>query len=319
MADELHEHDRGLHHDLQTMLGRRSLLRLMGGAGLLALVGCAGDDGSGASASSAPGSTGSTAASGSASGSSSSAAPSTGASAASTSTSAGAATSAPATTAAPASTTAAAPTPETCEVIPTETAGPFPGDGSNGANVLNQSGVVRRDIRTSLGSSTASVGVPLTITMRLLDSGDGCKPLAGAAVYLWHCDAVGLYSMYSSGAEDETFLRGVQESDANGYVTFQTVFPGCYDGRWPHAHFEVFGSVADALSSSAKRTTSQLAFPEAESAAVYATSTYRSSVAPFSRVSLSRDGIFRDGADRQLPTMTGSATAGYTATIDVTV
>ena len=98
-----------------------------------------------------------------------------------------------------------------CSPIPEETAGPYPGDGSNGPDVLSQSGVVRADIRSSFGSSTTvASGVPLTIRLAILDVADSCAPLDGAAVYLWHCDQAGRYSLYSQGAKGENYLRGVQ-------------------------------------------------------------------------------------------------------------
>jgi len=79
-----------------------------------------------------------------------------------------------------------------CAVIPEETAGPFQSDESNGPDVLADSGVVRKDIRSSFGSSTTvATGVPLTINLTIQDSGAGCAPLAGAAVYVWHCDQGG--------------------------------------------------------------------------------------------------------------------------------
>jgi len=92
--------------------------------------------------------------------------------------------------------------------IPEETAGPFPGDGSNGANALAQAGVVRKDIRSSFGSASGTAdGVPTTIRFTLTDStGASMKE---AAVYVWHCDREGLYSMYSDGATDQNYLRGV--------------------------------------------------------------------------------------------------------------
>jgi protocatechuate 3,4-dioxygenase beta subunit len=75
--------------------------------------------------------------------------------------------------------------------IPEETAGPYPADGSNGPNVLDDAGVVRRDIRSGFGSSTTTAeGVPLTITLMVtVTVTDGAAPLAGAAVYLWPCDS----------------------------------------------------------------------------------------------------------------------------------
>ena len=89
--------------------------------------------------------------------------------------------------------------PTTCSKVPTETAGPFPGDGSNGVNVLNATGVVRSDIRTSFaGLSGTAAGIPLTISLTIV-SATTCAPLANRAVYIWHCDRAGLYSLYSSG------------------------------------------------------------------------------------------------------------------------
>jgi protocatechuate 3,4-dioxygenase beta subunit len=91
-----------------------------------------------------------------------------------------------------------------CAEIPEETAGPYPADGSNGPDVLNQSGIVRSDIRSSFGSASGvAEGVPLTIELTVLDASSGCSALAGAAVYLWHCDRDGAYSIYSQSAAGE--------------------------------------------------------------------------------------------------------------------
>ncbi len=98
-----------------------------------------------------------------------------------------------------------------CSPIPEETAGPFPGNGSNGPNVLTESGVVRREITSSFGSAAGvAKGVPTTVRLTLLGAGDGCTPLRGAAVHLWHCDREGRYSLYPDGVAGENYLRGVQ-------------------------------------------------------------------------------------------------------------
>jgi protocatechuate 3,4-dioxygenase beta subunit len=205
-----------------------------------------------------------------------------------------------------------------CSKIPTETAGPYPGDGSNGANALALSGVVRSDIRSSFaGASGVAAGVVLTVRLRILDA--DCNPLAGRAVYLWHCDQDGNYSMYSSAVVHENFLRGVQESQADGYVSFTTIFPGCYSGRWPHIHFEVYPSVASISASSNKIATSQLALPQATCNDVYATQGYASSVTNLSHISLQSDNVFSDGASLQTPGVLGSVETGITATLDVRV
>ena len=88
--------------------------------------------------------------------------------------------------------------------VPDETGGPFPGDGSNGVDVLDDSGIVRKDIRSGFGSSTATAaGVPLTVRLTVRDAATG-SARNGAAVYVWHCDRDGGYSLYSSGLETST-------------------------------------------------------------------------------------------------------------------
>jgi protocatechuate 3,4-dioxygenase beta subunit len=207
--------------------------------------------------------------------------------------------------------------------IPEETNGPYPADGTNGPNALTTTGVVRRDITSSFGDSSGTAeGIPLTFSLTVVDvsgEGDAGTPAAGAAVYAWHCDRDGAYSMYDGDAVDENYLRGVQESDAQGWVELTTIFPGCYAGRWPHVHFEVYESLAAATSVSNKLRTSQLAFPQDVCETVYATSGYEASVANLAGVSLDSDGIFSDGYSLQMATMKGSVTDGYTATLNVPV
>ncbi|ANZ39338.1 hypothetical protein BBK82_28090 [Lentzea guizhouensis] len=229
---------------------------------------------------------------------------------------------APSTTTTPSSTTtttsSAAAQGGALEAIPEETAGPFPGDGSNGPNALTQSGIVRSDIRSSFGTSTRTAeGVQLTIELTVQHE-DG-KPYAGAAVYLWHCDINGDYSMYSDRVKDENFLRGVQEADASGELKFVSVFPGAYSGRWPHIHFEVYPSLAEATKAGNEVTTSQLALPESTCKEVYGTTGYTQSVRNMSRSSLQQDMVFRDGVDKQMATMSGSVSSGYTASLTFAV
>src|SRR5215218_5793987 len=207
----------------------------------------------------------------------------------------------------------------TCSAIPQETAGPFPGDGSNGPMVLNLAGVVRNDIRSSFaGLSGVADGIPLTIVLTLV-SRSTCSPLAGQAVYLWHCDRQGRYSLYSSGVANQNFLRGVQAADSNGQVTFTSIFPGCYAGRWPHLHFEVYQSLSAATSVANKIATSQIALPKAACDQVYATAGYESSVANLSRVTLASDNVFSDGSALELATISGSVAGGLTASLTVAV
>ncbi|WP_346927927.1 intradiol ring-cleavage dioxygenase [uncultured Arthrobacter sp.] len=281
-------HDRGLEFDLSTLMSRRSLGMFLGAGTAAALAACTpGGSTPAATAGSTP------AASGSA-----------------------AATSTP--SASPALTRAIA----ECGVeIPQETAGPYPGDGSNGPNVLAASGVVRQDITSSFGTSTTTAdGVPLAVTLTLLDNADGCAPLAGAAVYAWHCDKDGKYSMYDAGLKNENFLRGVQEADANGQVTFRTIFPGAYSGRWPHIHFEVFESMDNVTAAGQVLAVSQIALTDAACRDVYASAGYETSARNFPRTTLKSDNVFgEDGGIHQLATMTGSVSGGYTAGLNVTV
>lgn len=212
-----------------------------------------------------------------------------------------------------------------CSLIPEETAGPYPGDGSNRnasgvANALILSGIVRGDIRASVaGASGVAQGVPLTIRLKIENVARGCAAAAGAAIYLWHCTREGAYSMYSSGIVGENYLRGVQEADSEGWVTFTTIFPGCYDGRMPHVHFEVYPTLAASTSAANRVRTSQFAFPLATLAEAYASSGYVSSVANLARVSYATDNVFSDGTALQMASVTGNASQGYSATLTVGV
>ena len=282
---DVEDHDRGLVFDLAT-LDRRRMLKLLGlggiSAGLFTIVGC---NPSGSTAT--PGtSAAATAAAGASQG-----------------------------TGATGSADAAS-----CEVIPEETAGPFPGDGSNGPDVLSQTGVVRKDIRSSFGSSSGvAAGVPLSIRLALEDGAD-CAPLAGAAVYVWHCDQAGNYSLYSQAAANENYLRGVQAAGDDGVVTFDSIFPACYQGPWPHIHFEVYPSLETANDEANKIATSQIALPKDVCDTVFATSGYEQSVQNLSRLTLQSDMVFADdGGVRQLGTMSGDVASGYSVSLTVPV
>jgi protocatechuate 3,4-dioxygenase beta subunit len=204
--------------------------------------------------------------------------------------------------------------------VPDETGGPFPGDGSNGPNVLDDSGIVRTDIRSSFGSSTTRAdGVPLTVRITVRETATG-KAMPGAAVYIWHCTADGGYSLYSPGHEGENYLRGVQETDDEGTAEFVSVFPGCYPGRWPHIHFEVYAGLDDAVASGPIVKTSQVALPEEACAAAYATAGYEDSVGTLAGTSLTSDQVFADdGAVHQLATMSGGPEEGYVAALTIGV
>ncbi len=282
--DEHDEHDLGLSHDLPRIvernLGRRGLLALFGGVGAVAVAGCGTDSSTASSDSSQSGPP---------------EPPDGGGGQQSAAVGEG--------------------------EIPEETAGPYPGDGSNGPDVLAESGVVRRDLTTSFGSASGvAEGVPLRLRMKVYDlQGDDVTILAGAAVYAWHCDREGRYSMYDDEVAEENYLRGVQVADDSGWVEFESIFPACYSGRWPHVHFEVYASVEDATGDGSKLRTSQLAFPQEVCEAVYATEGYEASVQNLAGVSLDSDMVFSDGHSLQMAKVAGSVSEGYVATLNVPV
>lgn len=291
------DHQHGLGHDLKAfdrLLGRRRALGLLGAVGTTALVAACGGEGSSSSSSSS-------------------------------------ATATATPTPTPSATATATPTPTpsataaSCGTAAGETAGPYPGDGTNSSNgvtsnVLVASGVVRSDIRPSfINSSTVAQGVPLTLTLTLANVNSSCAPLAGYAVYLWHCDRDGRYSLYD--LPTESYLRGVQVTDSNGQVTFTTIFPGCYAGRYPHMHFEVFSSQANATGGRFAVLTSQLAMPADACTTVYASSGYGTSQTNFASTALARDNVFGDNTSAQMavmtPTVSGSVAAGYTGSTTI--
>jgi protocatechuate 3,4-dioxygenase beta subunit len=290
--DELEDHDLGLSHDLpkiveRNRLGRRGMLSIFGGVGAAAaLVACGSSEETTISSSSGPagGGQGGAPPAGGAMGGESSVEVADG-------------------------------------EIPEETAGPYPGDGSNGPNVLSESGIVRSDLTTSFGdASGVAEGIPTTVRLKVYDlNGDDITVLSGAAVYLWHCDRNGDYSMYSEAIADENYLRGVQETDADGMVEFTTIFPAAYSGRWPHMHFEVYQTLADATTYTNKLRTSQLAIPEDVCDTVYATEGYEQSAVNMEQTPLDSDNIFSDGYSLQMAKATGSVDEGYTLTLNVPI
>jgi protocatechuate 3,4-dioxygenase beta subunit len=160
----------------------------------------------------------------------------------------------------------------------------------------------------------------MTLELTITDLANGGVPFEGVAVYVWHCSREGGYSMYSQGITDQNYLRGVQVADADGRVTFTSIFPACYSGRWPHIHFEVYPDQAGITESTNAIATSQVALPKDACDVVYATSGYESSVGNLAQVSLDSDNVFGDdGGVSQLATVTGSVDSGYTVSLAVAV
>ena len=272
---------------------RRRVLGSLGSLGLLTLAGCGG-------------------------GSSGSSDTSTFASSLVTST----ATATTATTAADTATTATSTS--SCQVVPEETAGPYPADGSSASNatynVLALAGIVRSDVRSNIGGSAQVGGAPLTITITLTDTRSACAPLAGYAIYLWHCTREGTYSVYTAQSLADNHLRGVQQTDASGSVRFVTVVPGCYAGRMPHMHLEIYRDLSSATSAGNKLRTTQLAFPTDALRSIYAsTAGYSQSVANLDAISFASDNVFSDGTTLEMVGVAGDVANGYTASITISI
>lgn len=184
---------------------------------------------------------------------------------------------------------------DSCMVSPSETKGPFP--------ILTPTQLIKSSI---IGDRT---GVALLMTYTITDQSNGCTPLAGVLVDVWHCDKDGNYSQYNSFTS-ASFLRGRQTTDSNGQVSFLSIFPGWYSGRAPHIHLEVLTAGGSSL------LVTQVAFPVDVYNTVYASTGYRG--AP--DTSNSRDGIFSDSLAANLSdSCTGNVADGYTLKKTITV
>jgi protocatechuate 3,4-dioxygenase beta subunit len=191
-----------------------------------------------------------------------------------------------------------------CTVAPTETEGPFP--------THTPSSYVRSDI------TDGKAGYKLTATLTITNSNSSCAALAGAIVDIWHCDAEGNYSEYGGSGMQSTnytavhFLRGRQTTDANGQVTFTTIFPGWYSGRTTHIHVHVYSANGTSLK------VTQIAFPEGTGSAVAAVNGYAKGLTGYT--SYKNDNVFSDDtAGIELATVTGSTTAGFQLAFTVAV
>ena len=148
--------------------------------------------------------------------------------------------------------------------------------------------------------------MPLAIELTILDVSAGGTPAEGRGRLPLALRPGGPLLPLLPGRRDENYLRGVQEADADGRVTFTSIFPAAYSGRWPHIHFEVYPSLAEATAAGTKLVTSQIALPEDACTAVYATAGYEQSVQNLAQTSLATDMVFSDGYSTQLGTVTGS-------------
>lgn len=193
-----------------------------------------------------------------------------------------------------------------CIVTPKQTEGPFFVDER----------LKRSDIRVDPSDGNVKSGVPLRVTLRVSAiDGAGCKPLSGAIVDLWQCDAIGVYSAVnepgSQSSEAKNFLRGYQVTESDGSTQFTTIYPGWYPGRTVHIHFKVRVS---AKSGRGRELTSQLYFDDALTDRIHAQSPYAGK-GPRA-VKNQRDSLFRNGG-RQLMLSPVRSGDGYAATFDI--
>ena len=183
-----------------------------------------------------------------------------------------------------------------CTVSPRETKGPFP--------TKTPSQMVQANIKSD------RTGIALLMKLSIVDKTNDCKPLAGANVDIWHCDKDGNYSEYGNHPMQRTdltsahFLRGRQATDANGNVSFLSIYPGWYHGRAPHIHLEIFDKAGRSL------LVTQVAFPENISSKVYSSIQY--AVRGEADTSNKRDNVFADSLSDQMAEISGNITDGFT-------
>ncbi len=197
-----------------------------------------------------------------------------------------------------------------CVLIPQETDGPYPLDLSKSAASF------RKDV------TEGKTGLPLNLTLTIVNVNNNCNPIPNARVDIWHCDKDGYYSGYNNmgylGTQNnvgKTFCSGIQMTDSNGQVQFTTIYPGWYSGRITHIHFQVFLN-------SVLKATSQLAFPDSLNNTVYQTPLYAAHGQNSSVTSNSRDMVFSDSSNTQYEIATAianAATGGYDASLTVGV
>lgn len=201
-----------------------------------------------------------------------------------------------------------------CTITPSETDGPYPLYTSRGSSI------------TRVDITDGKTGLPLNMTITVTDKNNNCAPLAGVVVDIWHCDKDGYYSGYAGqsgylGTKNYTgytFLRGRQTTDSNGQVKFTTIYPGWYVGRMTHIHVQIYTAANSANSNGSDSViTTQIAFPDAITQAVYKTSLY--SAHGENTLTFATDNVFSDGYSDELCSLSGDTTNGYALTHTINV
>ena len=196
-----------------------------------------------------------------------------------------------------------------CVLSPEQTEGPYY--------------IAREKVRSNITEGRS--GTRLRLRIAVQDAAT-CKPIKGAAVDIWHCDAGGIYSDFEaasggapgsgSGPTDKhTFLRGIQFTNSKGIAQFQSLYPGWYRGRTVHIHVKVH--LSKAVVGHVVHT-GQLYFSDALTSKVYQASPYKSRAAARDTFN-STDSIYRSGGPQSTLSMKHDGHGGFIGTITLGV
>ena len=180
-----------------------------------------------------------------------------------------------------------------CVLTPEQTEGPY--------YIANEK--VRRNI------TEGKRGISLALRATVVDAST-CKPIKGASVDIWHCDAGGVYSGFGQGSSNRTFLRGLQRTNASGLAILKTIYPGWYQGRTVHIHVKVHlsGNVVH---------TGQLYFPDTLTDKVYRKTPY--SARPGRTTRNANDSVYVNGGKNSMLSAHTDGAGGYVASITMGV
>lgn len=200
------------------------------------------------------------------------------------------------------------------------TAGPFPAtlnDYVNSTDLLAAGKAGQPGLTADRDSVINGVKLTLNLKFYNVDSNQNATPLTNAEIYIWHCDAAGAYSAISSeGTSGMKWLRAVQTVDSNGFVKFNTIIPGWYNGRIVHFHIRVHLKSA---SQSSYVMTSQLFVPETIVSSIRSITPYSSNKQIL--ISKSEDGIYKGISaslqDQMFIPITGDSKNGYSSTYNI--
>jgi protocatechuate 3,4-dioxygenase beta subunit len=180
-----------------------------------------------------------------------------------------------------------------CVLTPEQTEGPY--------YIANEK--VRRNI------TEGKRGSSLALRATVVDAST-CRPIKGASVDIWHCDASGVYSGFGQGSSNRTFLRGLQRTNASGLAVLKTIYPGWYPGRTVHIHVKVHlgGNIVH---------TGQLYFPDTLTDKVYRKAPYSTRSGRTTRNA--NDSVFVNGGRNSMLTVHSDGAGGYVASITMGV